>query len=111
MASESNPSGASQKQRWKSDPSPTYYSNVAAVGLTPFDVTIIFGEVERANATEVLCAPKAKLILSPEQASNLIQMLTKGLSTYSAQFGQLRSASLAGVASLSDEPSVEIDEG
>ena len=60
--------------------------------LSPFDVTLIFGEIGEATPTEVVGIPKAKIILSPEQAANLIKLLQLGLSTYVQNNGQLRTA-------------------
>lgn len=88
-----------QKQNWKDVAHPSVYTNIMQVGLTPFDIGLVFGEVEKANAREVTCIPKAKIVLAPEQAANLLQMLAAALQAYAQQYGQLR-----GTAVLSSSP-------
>ena len=60
--------------------------------LSPFDITLIFGEIGDATPTEVVGIPKARVILSPEQAANLIKLLDLGLATYVQNNGQLRTS-------------------
>jgi hypothetical protein len=79
-----------QKQTWLEVEHPTYYANIMGLGLTPFDIGIVFGEVTKATGLEVLSTPKAKVILSPEQVSNLIKMLTAALNAYVNQYGTIR---------------------
>jgi Protein of unknown function (DUF3467) len=81
-----------QKQTWKDAECPSYYSNIMQLGLTPFDISVVFGEVNAATSAEVTCTPKAKIILAPEEVANLMQMLAAALQAYTNQFGQLRNA-------------------
>ena len=81
-----------QVVKWKEQEFPSVYANIMGFALSPFDVTLIFGEIGEATPTEVVGIPKAKIILSPEQAANLIKLLQLGLSTYVQNNGQLRTA-------------------
>ena len=81
-----------QVVKWKEHEFPSIYANIMGFALSPFDVTLIFGEIGEATPTEVVGIPKAKIILSPEQAANLIKLLQLGLSTYVQNNGQLRTA-------------------
>jgi hypothetical protein len=90
------PSGGSksQKQVWKRLEHPSYYANIMQVGLSPFDISIVFGKVADANAEEVTCIPSATVTIAPEQAANLMQMLAASLEGYVKQFGNLRAAAV-----------------
>ena len=81
-----------QVVKWKEQEFPSVYANIMGFGLSPFDITLIFGEIGETTPTEVVGIPKAKIILSPEQAANLIKLLQLGLSTYVQNNGQLRTA-------------------
>jgi hypothetical protein len=80
----------SQTISWKPVDYPTVYSNLLAVGITPFDVSLVFGDVEEATTTDVLGVPRVKVILAPEQAANVLKMLTTALTQYIATNGKLR---------------------
>jgi hypothetical protein len=67
---------------------PTVYSNFMGVGATPFDISIIFAEVSQDG--KGLATPRVKIIIAPEQAANLIQMLGDILPKYVAVNGKLR---------------------
>jgi hypothetical protein len=84
-----------QKQKWKEIEFPTYYANIMQMGLTPFDISVTLGEVFTASPAEVLSTPRVKIILSPEQTSNLIQMLTAALQAYQSQYGHLRPSAVS----------------
>jgi hypothetical protein len=79
-----------QKIQWKEEQFPSFYANVIAVGITPFDISIQLGEVEDVSATVVRAKPRAKVILSPEQASLLMQTIAQGLKKFVEANGQLR---------------------
>jgi len=72
------PSG--QIVKWRGDEFPSYYSNLMAFGMSPFDISITFGEIGNATSKEVEGVPRAKIILSPEQAANLMKLLGLALS-------------------------------
>jgi hypothetical protein len=81
-----------QVVKWKEHEFPSIYANIMGFGLSPFDISLTFGEISEATSTEVVAIPKAKVILSPEQAANLIKLLELGLSTYVQNNGQLRTS-------------------
>ena len=77
-----------QKIEWKEEQFPSIYSNVVSVGVTPFDIFILLGEVESATPSSV----KAKVIVSPEQASILMQTIQQALAKFVEGNGPLRPA-------------------
>ena len=62
-----------QKQTWSKIDHPTYYANIMQIGLSPFDISIVFGKVADATLEEITCVPNATVTISPEQAANLVQ--------------------------------------
>ena len=68
---------------------PSIYSNFMGVGATPFDVSIIFAEVDQHGRTPE-ATPKMKVLMAPEQAANLVLMLTQTLKQFVTANGQLR---------------------
>ncbi len=79
-----------QRIEWREDQFPSVYSNVTSVGITPFDISVICGEVESAAPAAVKAKPHVKIILSPEQASLLMQMLQQALKRFVEGNGPLR---------------------
>jgi Protein of unknown function (DUF3467) len=84
------PSGQSVK--WREQEMPSVYANIMGFAMSPFDISIIFGEISEATITEVTAIPKAKVILTPEQAANLMKLLGVALASYISANGQLRTA-------------------
>jgi len=79
-----------QRIEWKEEQIPSIYANVMAVGITPFDISILLGEVESASTSVVKARPKVKIIVSPEQASLLMQTIAQGLAKFQEGNGPLR---------------------
>jgi hypothetical protein len=75
---------------WKDLQYPTVYSNVFAVSVTPVDVSIILGELDHADATNVFATPRLKLILAPEFAATVIGALVQGVNIFTKSNGALR---------------------
>jgi hypothetical protein len=99
--------------KWKEQEFPSVYSNIMGFGLSAFDITLIFGEIGEATPTEVTGIPKAKVILVPEQAANLIKLLEIGLATYVQNNGALRTSGAVDMellASQVEAQSVRSDE-
>jgi len=92
-----------QVVKWKEQEFPSVYANIMGFGLSPFDITLIFGEIGETTPTEVVGIPKAKIILSPEQAANLIKLLDLGLSTYVQNNGPLRTSGAVDVELLASQ--------
>lgn len=95
------PSG--QVMKWKEQEFPTVYANIMGLGMTPFDMALVFGEVGDSTATEVTGIPKVKILLSPEQASNLMQLLGVALKKFVENNGQLRTAGAVNIVEISKQ--------
>ena len=79
-----------QTIEWLKEQHPSVYSNILAVGITPFDLSIVFGEVAGANPSSVMAKPLVKILISPEQASMLMQLLQQSLRIFTEGNGPLR---------------------
>jgi hypothetical protein len=79
-----------QTVRWREDSIVTAYANLMALSMTPFDISVIFGEVGKATVEEVEGIARAKIILSPEQALNLMKLLSLAVEKYIQGNGPLR---------------------
>ena len=90
MASRQDVFVKKQVNKFKEIEYPTVYSNMMGIGMTPFDIAIVFGEVDHATTDEVLAIPRVKVLLAPEQAANLLQMLGAALTKFSENNGNLR---------------------
>ncbi len=95
------PSG--QVMKWKEQDHPTVYANLMGFGMTPFDITLVFGEIGDSTPTEVTGIPRVKLLLSPEQASNLKTLLEVGLKNFTETNGPLRSAGAISIGDVSNQ--------
>ena len=84
------PSG--QTIRWAEGEMVSHYANIMALSMTPFDISVIFGQIGTATVSEVEAAAKVKVILSPEQAANLMKLLMVAVAKYTAGNGLLRTA-------------------
>jgi len=82
------PSG--QTIKWIDTQLVSHYANIMALSMTPFDISVTFGEIGVASPTEVEALAKAKIVLSPEQASNLMKLLSVAVEQYTAGNGNLR---------------------
>jgi hypothetical protein len=82
------PSG--QVVKWKEQDHPTVYANIIGFGMSPFDITLIFGEIGDSTPSEVIAIPRVKVFLSPEQAANAVKLLGIALDTYVGNNGPLR---------------------
>ncbi|MGP8258784.1 MAG: DUF3467 domain-containing protein [Acidobacteriaceae bacterium] len=69
---------------------PTVYSNIIGIGSTPYDIALMFGEVTSSTDTTVEGTPRVKVLLSPEQASNLAMMIKTVLENFVENNGPLR---------------------
>jgi hypothetical protein len=78
--------------KWVEAEHPTIYSNQMGVGMTPFDIAIVFGEVTGAEAGLVTGVPRVKILLSPEQASNLAKLLAVSVEAFAKANGPIRTS-------------------
>lgn len=79
---------------------PTFYANVIGVGSTPYDVTLLLGEMQNATETQITATPRAKIILTPELAANLGRLLDAIVLAYIDGNGPLRAAGQSSVEEL-----------
>ena len=84
------PSG--QTVKWHEDKMVIYYSNLIGISMTPFDIGIVFGQVASATQSQIDGLGLAKVLLSPEQAQNLVKLLMISLAKYVTNSGELRAA-------------------
>jgi hypothetical protein len=91
------PSG--QVAKWKDQECPTVYANMMGLALTSFDIAVVLGEVGDVTPDVVTGIPRVKVLLSPEQASNLAKLLNAALGQYIETNGQLRAG---GAVNLDD---------
>ena len=82
------PSG--QTVTWREGSLVTVYANLMALSMTPFDISVTFGEVGKATIEEVEGIARARVILAPEQASNLMKLLSVAVEKYIQNNGPLR---------------------
>jgi hypothetical protein len=62
----------------------------------------VFGEVLQSDATSISGIPKVRVLLTPEQAQNLIKLLTVAVNTYAKSNGPLRNAGAVDVEELTE---------
>lgn len=91
------PSG--QVVKWREQEIPPVYANIIGFGMSAFDIYLLFGEIGEATSSEVTAIPKVKVFLSPEQASNMMTLLSVALDSYVDRYGPLRTA---GAVNLDD---------
>lgn len=75
---------------WTEREVPTFYTNIIGFGVSPFDITLQFGEIESGSPAEIKAIPRVKVILSAEQASGLRQLLEVALEAFVKGNGPLR---------------------
>lgn len=97
-----------QVVKWREQDYPTVYANIMGLGMTPFDISIIFGEIGDSTATEVIGIPRVKLLLSAEQAANLAKILGIGLKAFVDGNGPLRLAGALNVEEFNNQINTKI---
>jgi hypothetical protein len=95
------PSG--QVVKWKDSDHPSVYANIIGFSLTPFDLSFIFGEIGESTPSELTGIPRVKVIVSPEQAANLMKLLGVALNTYVSGNGQLRPGGAVNIEDLNSQ--------
>ena len=82
------PSG--QVVNWDYSGSQTVYANIMGFSMSPFDIAITFGHIGVATPTEVEALANVKVLISPEQADNLMKLLTIAVRAFVENNGPLR---------------------
>ena len=77
---------------WEERDYPTVYANMMGIGMTPFDINLILGEVTKSDDTTLTGTPKVKVLMTPEQAQNLIKLLGIAVTAYEKANGAIRTA-------------------
>lgn len=68
----------------------TVYANFAQCALTPWDISILFGELGEAITGEAAVIDRVAVTLTPQLAKALLGILTANLRGYEAQFGEIQ---------------------
>lgn len=89
--------------KWKEGQYPTIYANMMGIGMTPFDINVMFGEVTDSDDNSVTGTPKVKILLAPEQAANLMKLLSVAVDSFATTNGALRSAGSVDVVDFSEQ--------
>jgi hypothetical protein len=72
----------------------TAYSNIAQVIATAFDIQIVFAEMVETDDEVVRAQPRARIVMSPEQAMLLVHTLSSRLNQFQEANGPLRQSAL-----------------
>jgi hypothetical protein len=81
-----------QSLKWLPANYPTIYTNIMAVSWNAFDVSLILGQIGETAGIDTLATPQAKIIMTPEQASNMHKLLGVIVGAYIESNGPLRTA-------------------
>jgi hypothetical protein len=78
--------------RRKGDSYVTFYANNAQIEANPWDLKLIFGEVEKTEmapegVAKIYVEDKARIVMSPQHAKALMKALQENLAQYEAQMG------------------------
>jgi len=92
-----------QTIKWNTENTPTVYANILAFGMSPFDISLMFGELGDSDGTNVTAHGRVKILLSPEQAANLIKLATAALNVYTKTNGAIRTSGAVDVDNLASE--------
>jgi hypothetical protein len=69
---------------------PTFYANAGAIVVTPFDMQIVFGELQEVTEKAAQARAIARIIMSPEHAALLLASLAGQLQEFIKRSGPLR---------------------
>jgi hypothetical protein len=103
MKTPPSPNVVKRIAKWKEVEFPAVYANMMGIGMTPFDVNIIFGEVLESDEKSLTGRPLVKVLISPEQAGNLIKLLSIALDSFTKTNGALRTAGAIDVKETAEE--------
>lgn len=66
------------------------YVNSAQFQMTPWDITIRFGEVLGRDGNELLVEEKACVVMSPQHAKAMLELLQENLADFERRAGEIR---------------------
>jgi hypothetical protein len=81
-----------QVVKWQDKEFPNAYVNIMGFTMTAFDISLILGQIGDATPSEVTGIPQVKVTLSPEQALNMMKLLSLAVETYTNNHGPLRTS-------------------
>jgi Protein of unknown function (DUF3467) len=74
----------------KTDPNaPPLYTNNVVIELTPWDLKFHFGELLSATATEYRVLERLTVVMSPQHAAVMAQLLNQHIEIYQNTFGSI----------------------
>ena len=71
-------------------PPGTVYANNLALGMTAFDISIIFGEALGVKDGRTVIQQRVKVMMSPLLAKLLARSVTESVAQYEGQFGEIK---------------------
>jgi len=66
------------------------WANDAQIGHSPWDVTVTFGQLRRADAEMLEVEQQATVYMSPQFAQRLVSALEENLRAYQERFGEIK---------------------
>lgn len=66
-----------------------WYSNTTRIGVTPWDVHIVFGHVIEHGPAQQNIEDLVSIVMSPQHAKVLLGQWAQAIQTYEAQFGPI----------------------
>ena len=76
-----------------------FYSNIALVIGSPFDIQVVFAEIAKVTEEELVANARVRVIMSPEQAVLLHRLLGSRIQGFVREQGPLR-----GIIEVDDLP-------
>lgn len=105
MTTPPSPNAVKRIAKWKDVEFPAVYANMMGIGMTPFDINVIFGEVLESDEETLTGRPLVKVLLAPEQAANLVKLVSIALEAYATAHGTLRTAGAVDVKEVTEQMS------
>ncbi len=103
MTTPSSSDVVTRTAKWKEIEFPVVYANMMGIGMTPFDINVIFGEVVESDEKTITGKPLVKILLTPEQAANLIKLVSIALESYTNANGALRTSGTVDVKEMTEK--------
>lgn len=103
MTTPTSPNAVKRIAKWKEIEFPAIYANMMGIGMTSFDINLIFGEVLESDEKTLTGRPLVKVLLAPEQAANLVKLLSIALESYATTHGTLRTSGAIDVKEITDQ--------
>ncbi len=66
------------------------YVNNAQISVSPWDFTIAFGQIAEVKDAKLIVQQRATVVMSPEHAKALANVLNNNIASYEKAFGEIR---------------------